>query len=150
MQIPLTQGYYAEIDFSDWHKVQGYTWRAAVGPHTVYAATGSSGNNIYMHRLIKPPPLGMETDHIDGNGINNRYNNLRHATHRQNLISRKTESASGYRGVSLTRSGRWQAQLDSRKARRYLGAYDTAEEAARAWDEAAKELYGEFAVLNFP
>jgi hypothetical protein len=151
MMIRLTQGYQTEIDFSDWWKVQGYSWFAHPRPHTVYAVATKGKNTVYMHRLIKPPPDGLVTDHRDGNGLNNRYSNLRSATYKQsNANTYRAQNATGYIGVSKTPAGRWQARGRANGQRITLGVFDTAEEAARAVDTNNLIEYGEFAVLNFP
>jgi hypothetical protein len=150
MMIELTQGYHAEIDFSDWWKVQGHKWFAVKRHETWYAETRINDRNIGMHRLIKP---GDRVDHRDGNGLNNRWNNLRFATHRQNTINAyraQTDSGSGYRGAVLVRPGRWQARIRDGGRNLSLGVYTTPEDAAKAYDAAATKLHGEFAFLNFP
>ena len=90
-------------------------------------------------------PLEQEIDHIDRNPSNNRLDNLRLATRSQNCTNKITCSASGYRGVKKHHKGkRWQACIQ----RKHLGYFSTKEEAALAFDKAAKKLYGEFAFLN--
>jgi hypothetical protein len=152
VRIELTQGYSAEIDFSDWWKVQGYTWRAHIVPKTVYAVTRiRDRGNVYMHRLIKPSPEGLQIDHEDGDGLNNRYVNLRHATSKQNSANAyRAHNATGYIGVSAAPSGRWTARVKKDGTLRGLGTFDTAEEAARVRDAWVLAEYGEFAILNFP
>jgi hypothetical protein len=148
MQIELTQGYKAEIDFCDWWKVQGYDWSVNINPNVVYAVSWGQGTPVYMHKLIRPS-LGM-VDHEDGNGLNNRRSNLRPATKSQNAMNNaRAVGASGYRGVTV-RGPSFRALLSYNNKRIHIGTYDTAEEAARAWDKAAKEMHGPFAVLNFP
>lgn len=108
-----------------------------------------------MHRLIMgaPPFPGAQVDHINGNKLDNRSANLRWATRSQNQANtglRKTNS-SGYKGVYWHKEkGRWRAMISFEGRLRHIDYYDTAEEAARAYDAAAIELFGEFAVLNFP
>lgn len=153
MLVELTQGYHAEIDFSDWWRIRGYTWRARVSPRTVYAVGSRSAaeHNVHMHWLIKPPPDGLRIDHIDGDGLNNRWNNLRFATNRQNSFNAyRPLSQSGYIGVKQQTSGRWFARAQKDGKQCHLGTYDTPEEAARAYDAFILADRGEFAVLNFP
>lgn len=154
MMIQLSQGYETEIDFSDWWKVQGQQWWAEDHPYVTYAVTKINGKITPMQNLIKPPPDGMVLDHADRNGLNNRWNNLRFATHRQNILNtvkpQTSENASGYRGVTLTYAGTYQARIRHEGKNVGLGTYDDAESAARAYDAAAKQWHGEFAVLNFP
>lgn len=152
MLVELTQGYTAEIDFSDWWKVKDYSWFAHVRSHTVYACSSwPKGHTTYMHSLIRPAPPGLWVDHIDGNGLHNRWNNLRHATPKQsNANAYRVQNATGYVGVSETPAGMWRARARKGGVRFHIGVFDTAEEAARAHDAWTLAEYGEFAVLNFP
>jgi hypothetical protein len=90
-------------------------------------------------------PAG-QVDHVDRDATNNRFSNLRLATHAQNVVNSKlrTNNTTGYRGVS--RSGR---RFKVMVANKYLGLFDTAEEAACVYDRRVRELYGEFAQTNF-
>lgn len=105
----------------------------------------------YMaHRIIwflhtGEDPLEQEIDHIDRNPSNNKINNLRLATRSQNCINKTTCSISGYRGVYRSGKGnRWKACILDK----HIGTFSTKEEAALAFDKAAKELYEGFASLN--
>jgi hypothetical protein len=93
-------------------------------------------------------------DHRDGNTLRNVLTNLRLVNHSQNAANsrRYKNSKSPYRGITFKR-GRWVAQIHiggGHGSVRTLGPFDTAEEAARAFDEAIYELHGEHARLNFP
>lgn len=123
------------------------------------------GTKPKMHRLIMSRILGRElkrgeyVDHINHNGLDNRRENLRIVTHSQNHMNQKKQDGSYtsiYKGVfkdSRYRKPKWVSYIGSGKGeikREYIGRHDTEEEAARAYDEKAKELYGEYANLNFP
>ncbi len=149
--VPLTQGYIAFVSPEDFERVNAYRWCASFARGKIYAKRGTSVNGrnktIRMHRFILGVPDGAEVDHVDGDGLNNRRRNLREATHRQNIANtgKRQRNRSGYKGVSPMGSG-WSAYSQ----RRFLGTYDTAEEAARAHDTAERRAFGEFARLNFP
>lgn len=92
-------------------------------------------------------------DHINGARSDDRIENLREATRSQNCISKRSfykKPKSGFRGVKVSRTGRFPAMLKVGPQEYYLGTFDTAEEAARAYDVAARKHHGEFAQLNFP
>jgi hypothetical protein len=96
-------------------------------------------------------PDGLHVDHIDRNPINNHVSNLRLATRRQNRHNSKPNAGSktGYKGVIVRPSGRFSATIADGKKNLWLGTFDTAEEAALAYDMKAKELYGLHATPNF-
>jgi hypothetical protein len=106
---------------------------------------------LFMHQLIVDYP---RPDHIDGNGLNNQRSNLRPATAAQQAVNRRGKpfnATSRYRGVSRVTSGRkWHARISYEGMILSLGHYADEEEAALAYDKAARELYGEYARPNFP
>ncbi len=151
--IRLTQGYFALIDDEDFPLVDRYTWYAVVRSHTVYATTSlwveGSSVQLKMHNLIMG---GKYVDHKDGNGLNNQKENLRFANAEQNGANRKKKrnSQCKYKGITVNRIGRYQASIGYQGRSIYIGCFSTQEEAAKAYDAKAKELFGEFAKLNFP
>ncbi len=110
----------------------------------------------YIHQLVArgwvPNPIGKRcVDHIDGCKTNNHYNNLRWATHTENMRNRcKFPNASSiYKGVSLNKArGKWQASVKINGEQTHLGLYTNEREAAEAYNKAALEHYKEFARLN--
>ena len=104
-----------------------------------------------MHRMVAQPEEGMVVDHINHIRADNRRENLRNCTQAQNACNtRRIASSTGYRGVVYEkRDGRWQAGIVCNRLRMTVGRYQTAEEAAKAYDSAARALHGEYAVLNF-
>ena len=89
-------------------------------------------------------------DHINQDPLDNRRQNLRLATRSQNAanLGPYANNTSGYKGVDFNR-GKWRARITQDGVRYFLGTFDTAEDAARAYDQKALELFGEFASLNF-
>jgi len=121
------------------------------GNKTDYWAICADGNNYKAHRLIwlyhfgyMPPMI----DHIDGNGLNNKIENLRIATPSQNAFNRKIspKSKSGIKGVYWnSRLNKWRVDINAFKKRVYLGLFQTKEEAAVIAAEARNQLHGDFA-----
>lgn len=113
-----------------------------------YASRGR--DDMLMHRLIMDTPFDMVTDHIDGNGLNNRVSNLRVCTNVENVRNAKLAShnRTGYKGVSYEkRSHRYVARI-WHFGHIQLGTFDTKEQAALAYNEAAIKYFGEYARLN--
>lgn len=152
--IPLTQGYEAVVDDEDYDSVTRLgSWQITIHPNgRKYAVHNGRGWQILMHRFLIGED-GYDIDHKDRDGLNNVRSNLRTATRSQNNANSKTNcrNKSGYRGVSYHKQARrWEAYIGSNGRKIYLGLYDSAEEASWAYDNKARELYGEFARLNSP
>lgn len=105
-----------------------------------------------VHRVIWKLAYGnipddMQIDHIDGDGLNNKLDNLRLVTNQQNQLNRKVNKGRKYKGVYKSRD-KFKAEIMTEEGRLYIGVYGTPEDAARAYNEAAKEHHGEYARLN--
>ena len=152
--IPLTQGQNAIVDVSDFASLSEFNWHAdwSEKAKTFYARrnvyVGGKNNPMRMHQCITG---AKETDHINGNGLDNRKENLRACTRTQNNCNRKAQSknTSGYKGVYRTANRkRWRVWIGVNGASKYIGTFDTPEQAAKAYDDAAKEMHGDFAKFN--
>lgn len=144
-EIELTRGHIALIDAADVPLVQGRSWFASGKLPKIYAATrGDNGMPLTLHRFLMNPQGGLFVDHINGDGMDNRRCNLRLATPQQNMANaRRKVSKAGFHGVIKTKTGKFFAYVQIN-----LGTFDTVEEAARAYDAKAIELFGEFAMTN--
>ncbi|MFI7610674.1 HNH endonuclease [Nonomuraea terrae] len=125
-------------------------------PGAWYAWARTDTGTKPVARLVIDIPEGMQVDHINRNPLDNRRENLRPATRSQNAQNRRGWSAVGYKGVRRRKCGKdrltgWSydayINVDGKSIR--LGRRKTAEEAARLYDDAAKEHFGELAALNF-
>lgn len=158
--VPLTKGYTAIVDTEDVTKIEGKNWFALVTKnkgtlYSVYAARNvraSDGkvSQELMHRIIAGTPDGLDTDHEDGNGLNNRKNNLRPATRSENSCNSKLQknNTTGFKGVSKAKDrNRYCAYIKLHGRNKYLGSFNTKEEARDAYIFASKELHGKFGRL---
>jgi hypothetical protein len=150
--VPLTQGLFAIVDVEDYERVSRYTWCASGMGNRVYAYRHDNGKTLAMHRFLTNCPQGMVVDHIDGNGLNNRQNNLRVCTQQQNLYnSRPKGKSSKYKGVCRDKRRKgWVVYVRYNRRNIFVGRFKDEIEAARAYDRKAYELFGEYAYLNFP
>lgn len=150
--IPLTQGKFAIVDAADYEWLSQWKWYYDNGYAVRKEGPRRNHCKIYMHRQLAGTPRGKITDHTNGDGLDNRRANLRICTQAENLRNRglQRNNTSGYKGAYWhAQAGRWYSKIKAGGKNISLGMFDTAEEAARAYDAAALELYGEFASLNF-
>lgn len=156
--IPLSQGKAAVIDDGDASLVSGYRWYAVRGHETWYAQAhtyrGGRQQTVILHRLLMSPPIDKFVDHRDGDGLTNSRSNLRLATNQQNQFNQHTKRGSSrFKGVRFCprhTNRPWEARICVDRRQRSLGSYAAEEEAAHAYDAAARAIHGEFARLNFP
>jgi hypothetical protein len=167
--IPLPCGRVATISDCDAELILQHQWQSFTPPKgkAAYAITRinedrtaegkDTRRTIRMHRLIMGLD-GPEVDHEDGNGLNNTRENLRHATHSQNVANRgKCSGFSGapcsscYKGVSWSKQAKkWKAYIRVAGHSHHLGLFTTELDAALAYDIAAAYYFGPFARLNLP
>lgn len=155
--IPLPGGWTAVIDEEDIAAISKYRWSATDGggqyPYVTRSASRKGiRKHIKLHRVLINAPAGLEVDHINGNSLDNRKVNLRICSHAQNLMNIHNKSmrgVSGYKGVArVTRSAKWRAYIKPNNKQKHLGIFSTPEAAARAYNVAAREYFGEYAQLN--
>ena len=144
------------VDVDDFQRLCQHRWTALRQGHGCYAVRKDSSRTIYMHReLLAVTSRVLVVDHVDGNTLNNRRINLRVATRQQNAANQPARGGSSkYKGVYVHRhhgiaSGKFRAGIVVDGKARALGYFWSEEDAARAYDNAALEHFGEFAKLNF-
>lgn len=147
--IRIRRSYFiAYVDDEDYALVMQHKWY--LYPYrepTYYACTGGTGPTIYMHRLIHPSPPGLMTCHKNGNGLDNRRENLTHLTNMENLQNKRmyhnnTSGVSGVKQRFYHHKPRWEAQMSVMGERIYLGVFGTFEEAVEARKEAELKYRG--------
>lgn len=157
--IPLTLGEQTLIDDEDLALVSGYKWSLRRDPRGNFYAraavpgTGRQGKRtVLMHRVILGAKPGEQVDHRNGDGLDNRRSNLRLCAHRQNQFNQRKQrrwTSSQFKGVTLDKKrSQWAARIKANGSNIWLGRHDNELDAARAYNSAAMELFGEFANLN--
>jgi AP2 domain len=147
--VPLTQGYAATIDVADVPLVAEYSWYIHKDRYTHYARTSiraPDGRRITLrlHQLLTGFPM---TDHIDGDGLNNKRDNLRQASHSENGWNRRANigNKSGLKGAQwYPPTQQWRARIAANGKQIHLGYYATAEDAHEAYCRASIDMHGSF------
>jgi len=161
-EIPLSQGYFAQIDDDDFEKVNRYKWAVKIQGKSIYAMRTEKktikGINkyftFYLHRYILDiVNREIKVDHINHNGLDCRKTNLRRCSAQQNKRNIKrlkiTDYTSQYKGVCFyPKNKQFMARITLNHKNICLGMFDKEKEAAEAYNKKAIELFGEFAFLN--
>jgi|ERR1035437_4627903 hypothetical protein len=151
-QIPLTKGKFALVDDEDYDFLMQWKWCYA-GKYARRHSPRPTKKWIIMHKLINGTDDSLQTDHIDGNPMNNQRHNLRDATPLQNARNRPSykNSFSKFKGVAKNKN-KLKAYIRVEGKLIHLGCFsiDREIEAAKAYDAAALKYFGDFARLNFP
>jgi len=158
-EVELTQGKVALVDDEDLEWLSQWKWHAHQGGGTFYAArhtprdpkTGEQ-STVYMHRVVLDAELGTQVDHINANGLDNQRANLRLCSNAQNHMNqRKRYGTSQWKGVSWQKQhAKWRADIKLNGKKIHLGYSNDEADAARAYDDRARVLFGQYARLNFP
>lgn len=155
--IQLSKGQVASVDDGDFEELSKYNWYAmwCRNSKKFYAARNTSTSKkhtILMHRqILELTDSRVQVDHTDGSGLNNQRYNLRIVTNQQNQFNQKRQlnSSSKYKGVTWREDmNKWVARIKINKRTKHLGCFIREIDAAITYNKAAKEFFGEFALLN--
>ena len=156
--ITLSHGKVAVVDDHDYEDLRQDNWHASKCGDVWYARRGE--HCLFMHRLVmeraigRPLQPGELVDHVNRDTLDNRRSNLRVATKAQNSQNEvRRIGASRFKGVARgthSKVNPWRAYINACGRQIALGRFPDEESAARAYDEAAAEYFGEFARTNFP
>ena len=146
------------VDDEDYKMLIQYKWsfykskRSKMGRAQTNIKINNKRTTLLLHHLIiKKPSNKKEIDHIDRNPLNNQKNNLRIVTHSQNMMNKSNykNSTSKFKGVYWDKSRKmWRSAISEKNKRINLGRFTNEIDAAKAYNEKAEELHGEYAYLN--
>jgi len=146
-EISLPKGKCAIVDDEDFERLNKWKWHTH---NKNYVVRNTIFGRKFIHHEVMQKMSGYVVDHINGNPLDNRKENLRYCTHSENMKNSKMHdnNTSGYKGVTVVNK-KYRSVIWNNNKRIHLGMYDTAEQAALAYDDAARELHGKYARTNF-
>lgn len=154
-RLKLSTGEFTFLDSEDYLKFCKYSWYGHKNGKTTYVERMkcSKGKriSIKLHRVILKAPPGVEVDHINRNGLDNRKCNLRLASRIENCrnLSKRSGGSSKYKGVDWRAAHKkFRARITVNKRLIELGYFESAKKAALAYDRAAVKYFGVFALTN--
>lgn len=153
--IPLTNGGETMVDDADYRRLAGYNWSVDIGGYVTRSGYSFGRSQVvFMHREVLGLGLGFKSDHKDRNKLNNQRDNLRVASTRQNSGNAKlrSDNRTGFKGVgtAVRKTDPYFAAIVDHGVRVHLGNFSSPEQAAHAYDDAARHVFGIFACVNFP
>ena len=149
--IKLTQGKITKVDDDTYLWASKFNWCVNFMSGGYYVIRSVGRTHIRLHREIIGAKKGEIVDHINGNTLDNRKENLRICTHKNNMQNQKTpkNNKSEYKGVYWVKENKnWRARIQVNGKKVSLGCYKNKEDAAKAYNEAAIKYFGEFARIN--
>lgn len=155
-EVKLTKNKISIIDDEDFDKVSKYKWHCLANNYAARKFYYGKKDNKWITKYIRLHQFilnefNKEIDHINGNRLDNRKENLRFCDRTLNNanIGLKRNNTSGYKGVRKNKQiNKWFASISAYKKVYYLGSFENKIDAAKAYNEKAKELFGKFARLN--
>lgn len=152
--IPLTKGLFALVDDADYELVNAYNWNVTAKSRSgnLYVERRAGGRLLSLHRWLMNAPKGTQVDHINGNGLDCRRANMRVCSVKENhwnVRKQNRATSSRFKGVTWDKNRNlWMAKIKHNGKHKYLGRFSEQELAARAYNRAAEELFGAFALPN--
>lgn len=163
-KVPVSNTF-SMVDDSDYERLSALNWSLSGYGYARAVVYGKKGRDsrgllipkvVKMHRMVVGAKEDELVDHINGNSLDNRRENLRICTMSQNLANQKIrkDSTSGFKGVCLgnNKTNKWRAYISKKEGEKtkqhHLGFFKTKEDAAKAYNKKAVELFGDFARLN--
>lgn len=145
--LELTQDRFAIVDEDLYQELSKHKWYYDAHNKCASRRDIKTKKIVKLHRVITNPTKGFEVDHINGNGLDNRRENLRIVTHHQNCMNTKRQrnNTSGFKGITWDKQmKKWRARISVNRKPVLLGLFKNKFEAALVYEQAATRYFGEF------